>query len=119
MSLGINMGDDTYQPPEVERRVSTHDLARQVQELVAVVDQLRRERDADRKEREEDRQLLHLLLLLWGVDPKNPDSVARAYSSRLKVIDAGKVLLVITSGGAAALILAALNWLPSLWRGVK
>lgn len=106
-------------PPDVERRVSTYELARQMQELVTVVDQLRRERDADRKAREEDRQLLHVLLLFWGINPKDPESVARAYSSRLKVIDAGKigrtVLIVVTSGGFAAMLLAALNF----WRSMK
>lgn len=99
-------------PPGPERNLCPQALTEQIDRLTKIVDRLC-------NEREEDRQLLHLLLLLWGVDPKNPDSVARAYSSRLKIIDAGKVLLVITSGGAAALILAAINWLPSLWKGIK
>lgn len=99
-------------PPGLERRKSLYELVQQIDKLTRTVDELY-------AEREKDRQLLHLLLMLWGVDPENPDSVARAYSSRLKVIDAGKVLLVITSGGAAALILAAINWLPSLWKGIK
>lgn len=104
--------DTCGQPPGLEHRKSTQALTEQIDRLTKIVDRLC-------NEREEDRQLLHLLLLLWGVDPKNPDSVARAYSSRLKVIDAGKVLLIFTSGGAAALILAAINWLPSLWKGMK
>lgn len=111
--INADSSNDTCGPPPgLERRKSTQALTEQIDRLTKIVDRLC-------NEREEDRQLLHLLLLLWGVDPKNPDSVARAYSSRLKVIDAGKVLLVITSGGAAALILAAINWLPNLWRGMK
>lgn len=105
-----NPENDTY--PTKERRSSMLELVKQIDRLTEIVDKLR-------VEREEDRQLLHLLLLLWGIDPKSPDSVARAYASRLKVIDAGKVLLVVTSGGAAALILAAINWLPNLWRSLR
>lgn len=109
--LNTDDSRDTHPLPG-ERRRSMEELARQVEQLTIAVAALRKEQD-------EDREQIRLLLMLWGIDPRDPASVAKAYGARLKIVDAGKILLIVTGGGAAALILAAVNWLPSLWKSLR